>query len=276
MRRPFIKMNGLGNDFVVVEASVAPFNPTPKEVRAIADRKKGIGCDQVISIESSVQADARMRVWNADGTEVTMCGNGARCVAWLIMKAAGSTEALIETPKGLLSAALKFDGMVEVDMGPPAVGWRKIPLSRPMDTVELNLEIEAGVGGPGVVSMGNPHAVFFVGDAETAPIEQAGPVIERHILFPEGVNAGFAEIKSRELMRLRVWERGVGVTKACGTAACAAVVAAYRRRLVGRRVLVEMDGGDLHIEWRDEDRHVLMTGPAEVEFTGLLPEPARA
>jgi diaminopimelate epimerase len=271
MSRPFIKMNGLGNDFVVVEAGSGPFAPDRDEARAIADRAGGIGCDQLIAIEPSQSADAFMRVWNADGGEVGACGNGARCVGWLIMEASGRGEAAIDTAAGILNVRRTADRIVTVDMGAPRVSWRKIPLSREMDTREMDLEIEDGLAAPGCVSMGNPHVVFFVDDAEAAPVQRVGRIVENDPLFPERANVGFAQIKGDDRIRLRVWERGVGLTRACGTGACAAVVAACRRKLAGRNVTVELDGGELQIEWREADRHVLMTGPVAVEFTGRLP-----
>jgi diaminopimelate epimerase len=271
MSRAFVKMNGLGNDFVVVLAGSAPFAPGAAGARAIADRAGGIGCDQLIAIEPSRGADAFMRVWNADGGEINACGNGARCVGWLVMEAAARDEAKIDTAAGPLHVRRAPEGLVTVDMGAPALGWRKIPLAREMDTRKLDFAAEPGRAAPGAVSMGNPHVVFFVEDAETAPVERIGPIVEHDPLFPERVNVGFAQVKADDRIRLRVWERGVGLTRACGTGACAAVVAARRRRLAGRCVTVEMDGGELHIEWREADRHVLMTGPVAVEFTGRLP-----
>jgi diaminopimelate epimerase len=211
-----------------------------------------------------------MRVWNADGGEIGACGNGARCVGWLVMEAAGRDEAVIETAAGLLQVRRAQGGLVTVDMGEPGLRWRKIPLAREMDTRRLDLAVEPGLADPGCVSMGNPHVVFFVDDALAAPAERVGPIVEHHPLFPDRANVGFAQIKGEDRIRLRVWERGVGLTRACGTGACAAVVAAYRRGLAGRSVTVELDGGELEIEWREADRHVLMTGPVAVEFTGAL------
>jgi len=274
MSRPFLKMNGLGNDFVVVEARSAPFAPTPEEVRAIADRKAGIGCDQLVSIESSSAADARVRFWNADGEEVGACGNASRCVGWLVMEAGGRDNAVLETEGGLLTATRAGDRVVSVDMGEPRLAWDQIPLAEAMDTRGIELQVgpidAPHLHTPGCVSMGNPHVVFFVPDADVAPVREAGSLIEHHPLFPEGVNVGFAQVKARDRIRLRVWERGAGLTRACGTGACAALVAASRRRLTDRKATIELDGGDLVIEWRDDD-HVIMTGPVEIEFTGVLP-----
>ena len=275
MSRPFLKMNGLGNDFVVVEARSAPFRPDAAAARAIADRADGIGCDQLIAIEPSKRADAFMRIWNADGGEVSACGNATRCVGWLLMQASGKDRASIETVVGILKTSRAEDGQITVDMGEPGLDWTQIPLAEEMDT--RNIELQVGpiddpvLHTPGCVSMGNPHVVFFVPDAASAPVREVGPMIENHMLFPERTNVGFAEIRSRERIRLRVWERGAGETKACGTGACAALVAAARRNLTDRKAVVELDGGELTIEWRETDGHVLMTGPCAVEFTGTLP-----
>jgi diaminopimelate epimerase len=275
MSRPFLKMNGLGNDFVVVEARSAPFDPSVAEVRAIADRASGIGCDQLISLSASDKADAFVRFWNADGIEVDACGNGSRCVGLLLMQASGKDEAVFETRAGLLTAVKAGEGKVSVDMGEPGLRWDQIPLSEAMDTRGIELQVgpidNPILHTPGAVSMGNPHVVFFVPDADTAPVREAGSLIERHPLFPEGVNVGFAQVKARDRIRLRVWERGAGLTKACGTGACAALVVASRRNLVDRKATLELDGGDLVIEWRAEDNHVIMTGGATLDFAGTLP-----
>jgi len=279
MNRPFLKMNGLGNDFVVVEArNHSPFGafaPACAEVRAIADRARGIGCDQLIAIEPSSRAEAFARFWNADGGEIGACGNGSRCVAWLLMEASGRDEAVFETAAGILRARRVEGRTVTLDMGEPGLDWRDIPLAEPMDT--RNIELQVGpiddpiLHTPGCVSMGNPHVVFFVPDVATAPVVEVGPLIEHHHLFPERTNVGFTEIVNRDRIRLRVWERGVGETKACGTGACAALVAASRRGLTNRKAVIELTNGELEIEWRESDGHVLMTGPTEVEFTGTLP-----
>ncbi len=276
MSRPFLKMNGLGNDFVVVEARETPFAPSAEEVRAIADRERGIGCDQLVSIEPSINgADVRVRFWNADGEEVGACGNGSRCVGWLVMEATGRDDAVLEVGERTLHTRRAGDRLVSVDMGEPGLDWDQIPLEEPMDTRGIELQvgpIDAPLlHTPGAVSMGNPHVVFFVDDIETAPVREVGPMIEHHRLFPEGVNVGFAQVKARDHIRLRVWERGAGLTKACGTGACAALVACARRGLTDRKARLELDGGDLTIEWRESDSHVIMTGPASVDFTGVLP-----
>jgi diaminopimelate epimerase len=273
MSRPFLKMNGLGNDFVVVETRSAPFEPTADEVRAIADRKSGIGCDQMIAIDKADGADARVRFWNADGEAVDACGNGTRCVGWLLMQSSGKDEAVMETAAGRLVARRAGERLVSVDMGEPRLDWREIPLAEEHDTVALPVALYPHadlMAPPGCVSMGNPHVVFFVPEVEATPVAKIGPVIETHPLFPEHVNVGFAEIKASDRIRLRVWERGAGLTQACGTGACAALVAASRRGLTGRHATLELDGGELFIEWRD-DGHVVMTGPAAVDFAGELP-----
>jgi diaminopimelate epimerase len=282
MSRPFVKMNGLGNDFVVVEARSQSFLPDSAQVRAWADRETGLqpasggrrGFDQLIALEPSKTGDAFMRVWNADGGEVETCGNALRCVGWLLMQASGLDHVSIDTAAGLVDAARAGPQAISVDMGEPGLDWTQIPLAEEMDT--RNIELQVGpidaphLHTPGAVSMGNPHVVFFVDDAETAPVREAGSLIEHHPLFPEGVNVGFAQAKGRDRIRLKVWERGAGQTRACGTGACAALVACARRGLTGRAATLELDGGELHVDWRESDGHVIMTGPLEVEGTGVL------
>ena len=266
----FIKMHGLGNDFVVVDARARPFSPESAQVRALADRRTGVGCDQLIIVEPprNQLADAFMRIHNADGGEVAACGNATRCVAALMMREKGKPHAIVETQAGLLDAEAAADGLVTVDMGPARFDWRDIPVAGPADT--LHLDLTAGpLRDPVAVSIGNPHAVFFVDDAERAPLELFGPVVEKHPLFPLHANVETAEIRGRDRLRLRVWERGVGLTRACGTGACAAAVAAGRRGLADRITTVELDGGSLRIEWLRDD-HVLMTGPVATSFTGIL------
>jgi diaminopimelate epimerase len=278
--QPFIKMNGLGNDFVVVQApfgSDGAFEPSQDQVRAWSHRKSGIGFDQLISISGA--ADGRqeplVRFWNADGEEISACGNGSRCVGWLLMEAAGTHQAMFHTKERAIGAVRAGDRLVTVDMGRPGLQWTEIPLAEEMDTRGVELQVgpidAPHLHTPGCVSMGNPHVVFFVDDAEAAPVQGVGPMIENHPLFPEGVNVGFCEVQGPDLIRLKVWERGAGQTLACGTGACAALVAAARRGLTGRFASVLMDGGELAIDWREADDHVLMTGPVAIEFTGVLP-----
>jgi diaminopimelate epimerase len=224
----------------------------------------------VIEPPANGLADAFMRIRNADGGEVEACGNAARCIAGMIMREKQSRHAVIETAAGLLDAESAEDDMVSVDMGRISFDWRDIPLSDAADT--LHLDIEAGPLTDGVaVNIGNPHAVFFVDDCEAVPLEIFGPIVECNPLFPQRTNVEAAQIVSGDLIRLRVWERGVGLTRACGTGACATVAAASRRGLIGRAAEVQLDGGLLHIEWLKDD-HVLMTGPVAVSFTGTLDE----
>ena len=276
-KQAFIKMNGLGNDFAVVQApfkSEGAFEPARDQVRAWADRKNGIGFDQLISI-SGGGGEPLVRFWNCDGEEIGACGNGSRCVGWLLMEAKGDHHAAFRTRERTIAATRAGDKLVTVDMGVPGLRWDEIPLAEEMDTRGVELQvgpIDAPLlHTPGCVSMGNPHVVFFVDDAEAAPAASIGPMIENHPLFPQGVNVGFCQVRGPDLIRLKVWERGAGLTQACGTGACAAVVASARRGLTGRFARVVMDGGELQIDWREADDHVLMTGPVEVEFTGLLP-----
>jgi diaminopimelate epimerase len=250
-------------------------------VQVWADREHGLkvpggrrGFDQLIALEPSAKGDVFMRVWNADGGTVETCGNALRCVAWLLMEASGRDQAVIDTLGGVTVSAKAGEHRVAVDMGAPGLGWEQIPLAEEMDT--RNIELQVGpidnphLHTPGAVSMGNPHVVFFVDDAEAAPVREAGSLIEHHPLFPEGVNVGFAQAKGRDRIRLKVWERGAGLTRACGTGACAALVAANRRGLVDRKAVLELDGGELEVEWRESDGHVIMTGPLEIEGVGTL------
>jgi diaminopimelate epimerase len=272
-RQAFIKMNGLGNDFAVVQAE--GFEPSPDQVRAWADRERGIGFDQLVSISGGGGGEPLVRFWNAGGEEISACGNGSRCVGWLLMEAKGDHHAVFRTKERSIGAVRAGDHLVTLDMGAPGLRWDQIPLAEAMDTRGIELQVgpidAPHLHTPGCVSMGNPHVVFFVDDAEAAPVTSVGPMIEHHPLFPEGVNVGFCEVRTPDLIRLKVWERGAGLTKACGTGACAAVVAAARRGLTGRLVRVLTDGGELQIDWRESDDHVLMTGPVEIEFTGVLP-----
>ena len=258
MGSPFIKMNGLGNDFVIVAGEVAP---SAVQVRAIANRDSGIGCDQFILLGPSQRGDVAMRIWNPDGSPAERCGNAERCVAWLTMKSGGRSDTVLENGDRLSYAKSSAAGDVTVDMGPPGLHWREIPLAWEMDTRQIQLRLDDHLKGPGCVSMGNPHVVFFVPDAQAAPVATTGPVVEKHWLFPERVNVDFAEVLNPSRIRLKVWERGAGLTRACGTGACAALVAAHRRGLAGRSATVVLDGGELEIQWRESDDHVLMTGP---------------
>lgn len=266
----FTKMHGLGNDFVIIDTRAAPLALDEARARAIADRRTGVGCDQLILIEPATGSDSDifMRIHNADGGEVAACGNATRCVASLLMTETGRDEVRIDTDGGILIASDGGGAMVTVDMGPPRLDWQEIPLAQETDTLALDLT-SGPLSGPTAVSMGNPHAVFFVDDADSVPLDELGPGLEHHAMFPERANIGVAQVISDARLRLRVWERGAGITQACGTGACAAVVAANRRGLAGRRVETLLDGGALMIEWRT-DGHVTMTGPVATAFTGVL------
>ena len=268
--RPFIKMHGLGNDFVVIDARQEPLALDDASAARIADRHRGVGCDQLLILEppNNGRAETFLRIRNHQGFEVGACGNGTRCVADLLMAESGAETATIETAAGLLAAERAADGLISVDMGVPGTDWQAVPLAREMDTLHLDLA-RGPLADPVGVSMGNPHAVFFVEDAEAIPLTELGEGLEHDPLFPERANIGVAALEGADRLRLRVWERGVGITLACGTGACAAAVAAHRRGLTGRRVAVRLDGGTLEIDWRDDGR-VFMTGPVATSFSGTL------
>jgi diaminopimelate epimerase len=270
----FVKMHGLGNDFVVLDARRRPLKLETRQVRAIADRRIGVGCDQLFVLEPPTDkaADVFMRIYNTDGSEVSACGNGTRCVALMVMQENGSKRAIVQTAAGLLDGVATEDGQVTVDMGPARLDWRAIPLAQECDT--NHVPVYAGMISDAVcVNMGNPHAVFFVASLDVADLRTIGPRLEHDPMFPEKANIEVAQVLSplngRARIRMRVWERGVGITMACGTGACAVLVAASRRGLVPRKADVILDGGTLGVEWR-EDGNVLMTGPVTVSFTGTL------
>jgi diaminopimelate epimerase len=270
----FRKMNGLGNDFVVLDARVRALPLGADALRAIADRKEGIGCDQIIALEPSRMADVFMRIWNADGGEVGACGNAARCVAALLVAERGSPHVSIETESGMLAATVAKDGSVTIDMGTPRFEWNEIPLSQPFaDTraVELPQPAGLGLGAASMVNVGNPHCIFFVENIEAHDLARFGPKLEHDPLFPERANISVAQVTGPSSLRLRTWERGAGLTRACGTAACAAAVAAARSGLTGRHVTVTLPGGDLVIDWRENDDHILMTGPFALDYQGTIP-----
>lgn len=275
--RPYIRMNGAGNAFIVVQAFEEGFHPTQDQVRALCDPASPTGgCDQLIGVEPSETADAFMRVWNADGSMVQTCGNALRCVGWLLLEATDKEEVVIDTLAGPTTARRAGDHQVTVDMGQPRLDWTEVPLAEEMDTRGIELQvgpIDAPLlHTPGAVSMGNPHVVFFTDQQDDAFVRGSGSLIEHHPLFPEGVNVGFAKVVDRDHIRLRVWERGAGLTLACGTGACAALVATARRGLTDRKATVVVDGGTLTIDWDEASGHVFMTGPVEIERTGLLPQ----
>ena len=266
---PFRKMHGLGNDFVVLDARARPLELGETQVRAIANRHTGVGFDQLLIIEPpQAEGDAFMTVRNADGGVVSSCGNGARCVAALVMDDLGKDEVTLETLAGPVSAKRADAGLVAVDMGPAKLDWQDIPLAMEENTAHLDLGV-GNLSNPVAVSMGNPHVVFFVDDVDNVKLSQLGPTVETHALFPKHTNVEIVQVLDRSHVRMRVWERGVGITQACGTGACAVGVAAARRELTDRAVTVTLDGGDLHILWR-EDGHVVMTGPVAETFSGVL------
>lgn len=267
----FTKMHGLGNDFVVIDRRNAPVDLDADRIRAIADRRRGVGFDQLIFIDQSDddRANARLIFYNADGSESAACGNGTRCVAAALMEELGQQTAMVETAAGLLAAEVVADGIVAVDMGPPQLRWPDIPLREQADTLSLPIEL-GPLGSPAAVNMGNPHCVFFVDDAETIDLPALGPEIEHHPMFPERTNVEVATVTGPDRIRLRVWERGAGITLACGTGTCATAVAAHRRELTGRKVDVDLDGGTLSVEWREDDDHVVLAGPTALSFTGEL------
>lgn len=259
MRFAFDKMHGLGNDFVIVDARRQPVALDAARARALADRHRGIGCDQLILIEASDTADLRMRIWNADGSEVEQCGNALRCVAALT----GATR--IDTAGGPVVAE-RDGGGITIDMGAPRFDWDAIPLAYPLDTAPLPLGWD-GLAGGHAVSVGNPHIVFFVADLAAVPLDRIGPVIETDPVFPRRINVNVAEVTGPSALRLSVWERGAGLTRACGTGACATAVAAIRQGLVSGPVEVSLPGGPLVIDWAPGGT-IRMTGPATHVFAG--------
>ncbi|MFN4222583.1 MULTISPECIES: diaminopimelate epimerase [Novosphingobium] len=262
MRIPFRKMHGLGNDFVVIDARAAPVIMTARRAAALADRRTGIGCDQLIVLEPSAVADVRMRIFNHDGSEVEACGNASRAVGLLL----GGDQS-IETLGGVIRSSAREDG-VSVDMGAPRLRWDEIPVAYAMDTLEMPVgweDLENPVG----VNVGNPHVVFFVPDTDAIDLARLGPLIECDPLFPQKINVNVASLIGTDHLRLRVWERGAGLTQACGTGACATAVAAIRRKLTGRRVRVDLPGGPLVITW-PEGGTIDMTGPAATSFEGTF------
>jgi diaminopimelate epimerase len=269
-KRRFLKMHGLGNDFVVLDARTEPITLNSGAVAKLADRHTGIGCDQLIVLEPPRDSAARlsMRIHNPDGSIAEACGNATRCVAWLASRETGEARMRIETVAGLLEAEVLGDGRVAVDMGAARTDWREIPLALEMDT--LRIEFTLGpLAAPVCTNIGNPHATFFVADAEAIDLACLGPVLEQDPLFPERANIGVATVRDPGHIRLRVWERGAGITRGCGTGACAALVAACRRGLAGRAAEIVLDGGSLDILWR-RDGHVIMTGPAALSFEGCF------
>ncbi|MEE2689750.1 MAG: diaminopimelate epimerase [Pseudomonadota bacterium] len=265
---PFTKMHGAGNDFVVIDFRDGGAPLPEAQLASIANRHTGVGCDQIVLIEESTNdADIRFRFLNADASEAGACGNGARCAAAMIMRKEDRKTLSIETIATVLQADMDASGQITVDMGPALIGWQNIPLASEHNTLHLPLDIQ-GLNSPVAVGMGNPHCVFFVEDAEAIDIERIGPVVEHHPLFPERTNVEFISPLTDGRWRMRVWERGVGVTLACGSGVCAAVVSATRRGLLEEKSAdFVVDGGVLSAKWR-ENGHVLLSGPVATSFTG--------
>jgi len=259
----FMKMHGLGNDFVVIDSRGRDAIMTAKLAKAIGDRHRGIGYDQLAEIRSGDSADIDLDFWNSDGSVAGACGNATRCIAQYIMAETGTSEIAIRTLRGTLGAVTAGDNEVSVNMGKPQLDWRDIPLASAVDTEHLPID-----GDPIAVGMGNPHCVFFVDDVASVDVARRGGVIEHHPLYPQATNTEFAQIRSRTDIRMRVWERGTGITLACGSGACATAVAAHLRGLTDRCVQMEVDGGWLTIDWRDDG--VWMTGPTAHVFDGVL------
>ena len=274
---PFRKMNGLGNDFVVLDGRQRPLHITEEIARAIANRETGIGCDQLIVMEKSDVADVAMRIWNAEGGEVQSCGNASRCVADLLFDEMHSDAVTIMTIGGFLAARKAGTHMVTIDQGKPKFGWRDIPLSEAFaDTRHIELQVgpidKPLIHSPSVVNVGNPHCIFWVDDLDVVDFSRIGPMLENHPLFPERANISLAKVVARNHVMLKVWERGAGLTKACGTAACATMAAGHRIKIIDAACRISLPGGDLTMSVNEENGHVIMTGPAAYDYEGFLPE----
>lgn len=260
---PFLKMHGLGNDFVVIDARSTGVSMTPALARAISDRHRGVGFDQLAVIQNAEGVAAEVEFWNADGSLSATCGNASRCVARLLMAESGVSDLILRTARGDLQALDVGDGLIRVNMGQPQLEWREIPLREPADVNALPLE-----GAPGAAGMGNPHCVFTVEDAGAVDIVTLGPKFEHDPLFPEKTNVEFCQILDRSNVRMRVWERGTGVTLACGSGACAAAVVLHRQGHTERSVAIHLDGGTLLIDWQEDG--VWMTGPTALSYEGTF------
>jgi diaminopimelate epimerase len=272
----FRKMNGLGNDFVVFDARKRSLAMDEAKARAIADRRTGIGCDQLIVLEPSSKADVTMRIWNNEGGEVESCGNATRCIADILFDEKKASRATIDTKGGFLVAEKGGDRLVTVDMGAPRFDWQDIPLSEKFhDTRYIDLHVgpvdAPSIDRPSVVNVGNPHCIFWVKDLDVVDLAKIGPMLEHHPLFPRRANITLARIDDRKHVVIKVWERGAGLTKACGTAACAVMAAGFRLKRLDAQATITLPGGDLFMAIRESDGHVIMTGPVEYEFEGDLP-----
>ena len=272
----FRKMNGLGNDFVVFDARTSPIAMDEAKARAIADRTTGIGCDQLIVLEPSAKADVTMRIWNNEGGEVESCGNATRCIADILFDEKKATRATIDTKGGFLVAEKGGERLVTVDMGAPRFDWQDIPLSEKFHDTR-HIELSVGpldtplIHSPSVVNVGNPHCIFWVKDLDVVDLAKVGPMLEHHPLFPKRANITLARVDSKDHAVIKVWERGAGLTKACGTAACAVMAAGFRLRKFNPKATITLPGGDLFMAIRESDGHVIMTGPVAYEFDGVLP-----
>lgn len=272
----FRKMNGLGNDFVVFDARMSPIAMTEAKARAIADRATGVGCDQLIVLEPSQRADVTMRIWNNEGMEVESCGNASRCIADLLFAENKTARATIDTRGGFLVAEKAGEKLVTIDNGLPRFDWQDIPLSEKFhDTRYIELAVGPAdkplIHSPSVVNVGNPHCIFWVKSLDAVDLAKVGPMLEHHPLFPQRCNITLARVDSKDHAEIKVWERGAGLTRACGTAACAVMAAGFRLRKFNRKATITLPGGDLFMEVRESDGHVIMTGPVTYEFEGELP-----
>jgi diaminopimelate epimerase len=273
----FRKMNGLGNDFVVIDAREQPISISDDQARAIANRTTGIGCDQLIVMESSSLADVRMRIWNAEGGEVESCGNASRCIADIVMNEKQADSATIDTKGGFLVGRRAGSLQVTIDMGKPKFDWDQIPLSEKFaDTRHIELQvgpIDAPLmHSPSVVNVGNPHCIFWVKDLNVVKLGRIGPMLENHPLFPERANIEMAQVVARDHVIVNVWERGAGLTNACGTAACAVMAAGHRIKIIDAAARITLPGGDLMMSVDQETGHIIMTGPLQYDYDGVLPE----
>ena len=267
MALSFIKMHGAGNDFVIFDGRSNKLALKTGDIQRIASRRLGIGCDQVIVMEPSKKADLFMRIYNADGSEVQSCGNASRCISWLLMEETYANKVQIETRSGILECTRAGVARICVDMGAPSFEWQDIPLSEKRDTLNLEMK-QDGLVNPAAVSMGNPHMVFVVPDVKIINLAAIGPQLENHPLFPERANVSVVQIDKSDHVTLRVWERGAGLTLACGTAACAVVAVLNKRKLVQDKVIVALPGGELEINWDKKTGHIFMTGEVATSFRG--------
>ncbi len=259
----FIKMHGAGNDFVIIDSRGREAVVTPALARALGDRNRGVGFDQLAEIRTAEGADFALDFWNSDGSRAGACGNATRCVSDLVMRETGRDAVTLITARGGLSAVRRADGLVSVNMGAPQLDWAEVPLAHAVDMLHLPI-----AGDPVAVGMGNPHCVFFVADAEAVDLPTRGRAVEHDALYPQRTNVEFAALTGPDQVRMRVWERGAGITLACGSGACATAVAAHLRGLTGRRVTLQLDGGVLEVDWREDG--VWMTGPVARVFDGVL------